>query len=234
MSQRELIEQQTAKKDRKARFTQKQDKFLPTLKEAEELLELSITEWELSRKNKEKLSAVDRWNACEKAVVSLDYNEILIHSGGYVERVVNKKGILFNNGTYQSSSLVKYIRQKVNVVLNIDDVSELAVFDMQGNFIDFVKDNSRVAMSVEEINTLMKTFEKDVRVINKLKKDDKLGILTKMNIARDLMNAKKEHRKAVIKNEVKIFENPTPFKTKAKSSDEILLQYEKNRKEAVL
>ncbi len=226
VSHRQKIEQQIAKKDRKAK-----DEFgnvaktqaaksseLLSWHELNAKLQEAIFLWEIDKKRRKGPSPIDLWNNCLETVVKIDYENFLVYAGGYVERTVQKDGINYDGRSYRNLNIVnKYRGQKVYVSENIDNMSEVFVFDKTGVLIGVCEDRNISTMTKEDFVKAKREFAKDVSALQKEIKQDKLSARSKTSIKDDLKRARKEHDDSL-----------KPVLTKKISNDEI---QEKSKKE---
>lgn len=231
-SHRQKIEQQIAKKDRKAKdefgnIAKTQSAKSSELLSWHELnakLQEAIYLWEIDKKRRKGASPVELWNNCLETIIKIDYENFLVYAGGYESRTVNKEGISFDGRTYQNSYIVnKYRGQKVYVSENIDNMSEVFVFDETGVLIGVCEDRNISSMSKEDYIKSKREFAKDVSAIQKEIKQDKLSARSKTSIKDDLRRAKQEHEDSL-----------KPTKTKKIANVELNREVEEKRRTNLL
>ncbi|ELH7159046.1 DDE-type integrase/transposase/recombinase, partial [Campylobacter jejuni] len=139
LAKREMIEQKTPKKERKAKdeygFAKKTNqKLLHTFSEACELLEAEVIKWNMSKVRRKKgvKTPLELWNSCDRSIVKISYEEFLFNAGNKELRVVGKKGINFESRVYKSA-LMPSVGTRVKCVQNIDNIKELFIYDLSGN-----------------------------------------------------------------------------------------------------
>ncbi|EFB7078640.1 transposase, partial [Campylobacter coli] len=196
LAKREMIEQKTPKKERKAKdeygFTKKTNqKLLLTFSEACEFLEAEVIKWNMSKVRRKKgvKTPLELWNSCDRAIVKISYEEFLFNAGNKEIRVVNKKGILFQDRVYKSANLPS-VGTKVKCIQNIDNVKELFIYDLSGNFLCLALDESIAKLSKESFKMLKKGYESEVKAIKEVLKKDEITAFTKLNIKADLNDLK--------------------------------------------
>ncbi|CAM2937066.1 DDE-type integrase/transposase/recombinase [Helicobacter burdigaliensis] len=196
LSERELIEQRTPKKERSAKdkygFAKKTNQeHLHLFSEAQKLLESEVYKWNSSKVRRKKgvKTPSELWNECPNPIIKIEYEEFLFHAGAKELRIVGKKGINFNGSIYKSEFMPS-VKTKVKCVQNIDNAKELFVYDLQGNFICLALDESIAELSAESLKNLKKAFKEDMNSISKMLKKEELSTFTKLNIKEDLELAK--------------------------------------------
>lgn len=199
VAHRQKIEQQIAKKDRGAKdkygnaiMTQTCSDELLNWEQFDDKLQEAVYLWEIDKVRRKGPSPVEVWNSCSEPIHKITYDSFLIYAGGYRSRTVQKDAINYNGGKYQSTFISKYRGHKVFVSENIDDISELFVFDENGSIIGVVRDRKISPMTAEELSKVRKGFTKDVKHIQKTIRDAKTSSRTKENIKTDLARAKQE------------------------------------------
>ncbi len=209
VSHRQKIEQQTAKKHRKAKDefgnmvkTQTPSSELLSWDEFDDKLQEAIFLWEVDKKRRRGESPIELWNSCPKKKVTMDYENFLIYAGGVEKRTVQKEGINFDGRKYISPFIGKLRGQKVYVSENIDNISEIFVFDDKGNYLGKCIDASISPMSKEDFIKAKKDFVKKTANIQKLIKDDKISARSKANIKVDYQKAKDMHKSSLKSDEI--------------------------------
>lgn len=220
LAQREMIEQKTPKKERRAKdeygFAKKTNqKLLLSFSKACEFLEAEVIKWNISKVRRKKgvKTPLEFWNSCDRAIVKIPYEEFLFNAGYKELRVVNKKGILFQDRVYKSANLPS-VGTKVKCVQNIDNIKELFIYDLSGNFLCLALDESIAKLSKESFKTLKKAYESEVKAIKEVLKKDEITTFTKLNIKADLndlqnafenelLKAKEVHQKSLAKESLK-------------------------------
>lgn len=220
LSQREMIEQKTPKKDRRAKdeygFAKKTNqKLLHTFSEACEFLEAEVIKWNMSKVRRKKgvKTPLELWNSCDRAIVKITYEEFLFNAGNKELRVVGKKGINFEGRVYKSA-LMPSVGTRVKCVQNIDNIKELFIYDLNGTFLCLALDESIAKLSAESYKILKKGYESEVKAIKEVLKKDEIAAFTKLNIKQDLQDlqsafenslveAKEVHQKSLAKEALK-------------------------------
>lgn len=204
LAKREMIEQKTPKKDRRAKdeygFAKKTNqKLLLTFSEACEFLEAEVIKWNMSK-------------------------------------VRRKKGINFESRVYKSA-LMPSVGTKVKCVQNIDNIKELFIYDLSGNFLCLALDESIAKLSKESYKMLKKGYESEVKAIKEVLKKDEIAVFTKLNIKQDLQDlqsafenslveAKEVHQKSLAKETLKTQRELEEIKNNA-NADELILNAKK-------
>ncbi|MBZ7942059.1 DDE-type integrase/transposase/recombinase [Campylobacter molothri] len=246
LAKREMIEQKTPKKERKAKdeygFTKKTNqKLLLTFSEACEFLEAEVIKWNMSKVRRKKgvKTPLELWNSCDRAIVKISYEEFLFNAGNKEIRVVNKKGILFQDRVYKSANLPS-VGTKVKCIQNIDNVKELFIYDLSGNFLCLALDESIAKLSKESFKMLKKGYESEVKAIKEVLKKDEITAFTKLNIKADLNDlknvfenslaeVKEVHQKSLAKESLKTQRELEKIKNNA-NADELILNAKKEIK----
>ncbi|EHR9968086.1 DDE-type integrase/transposase/recombinase [Campylobacter jejuni] len=246
LAKREMIEQKTPKKDRRAKdeygFAKKTNqKLLLTFSEACEFLEAEVIKWNMSKVRRKKgvKTPLELWNSCDRAIVKISYEEFLFNAGNKEIRVVNKKGILFQDRVYKSANLPS-VGTKVKCVQNIDNVKELFIYDLSGNFLCLALDESIAKLSKESFKMLKKGYESEVKAIKEVLKKDEITAFTKLNIKADLNDlknvfenslaeVKEVHQKSLAKESLKTQRELEKIKNNA-NADELILNAKKEIK----
>ncbi|ECQ4161293.1 transposase [Campylobacter jejuni] len=243
LAKREMIEQKTPKKERKAKdeygFAKKTNqKLLHTFSEACEFLEAEVIKWNMSKVRRKKgiKTPLELWNSCDRAIVKISYEEFLFNAGNKELRVVGKKGINFESRVYKSA-LMPSVGTKVKCVQNIDNIKELFIYDLSGNFLCLALDESIAKLSKESYKMLKKGYESEVKAIKEVLKKDEIAAFTKLNIKQDLQDlqsafenslieAKEVHQKSLAKEALKTQRELEEIKNNA-NADEFILNAKK-------
>ncbi|ENM1379849.1 DDE-type integrase/transposase/recombinase [Campylobacter jejuni] len=240
LAKREMIEQKTPKKERKAKdeygFAKKTNqKLLLTFSEACEFLEAEVIKWNMSKVRRKKgvKTPLELWNSCDRAIVKISYEEFLFNAGNKELRVVGKKGINFESRVYKSA-LMPSVGTKVKCVQNIDNIKELFIYDLSGNFLCLALDESIAKLSKESYKMLKKGYESEVKAIKEVLKKDEIAAFTKLNIKQDLQSAfenslveaKEVHQKSLAKEALKTQRELEEIKNNA-NADELILNAKK-------
>ncbi|HDZ5089450.1 TPA: transposase [Campylobacter jejuni] len=243
LSQREMIEQKTPKKDRRAKdeygFAKKTNqKLLHTFSEACEFLEAEVIKWNMSKVRRKKgvKTPLELWNSCDRAIVKITYEEFLFNAGNKELRVVGKKGINFEGRVYKSA-LMPSVGTRVKCVQNIDNIKELFIYDLNGTFLCLALDESIAKLSAESYKILKKGYESEVKAIKEVLKKDEIAAFTKLNIKQDLQDlqsafenslveAKEVHQKSLAKEALKTQRELEYIKNNA-NADELILNAKK-------
>lgn len=207
LAKRQKIEQQTAKKDRKAKDefgnaikTQTPSSQLLNWEQLDDKLQEAVLLWEIDKKRRKGPSPVELWNNCLAKVETMEYENFLIFAGGYTSRKVNKEGINFDGRTYQSNFLHKYRGQNIYVVENIDNMSEIFVFDDEGSYIGRCFDKKMGTLSKEELMGMKRWFNKETRELQKTISDDRISARGKATLKVEYRRIKDEHQKSLKQN----------------------------------
>lgn len=221
LDKRQKIEQQVAKKDRKSKDefgnavkTQIASSELLSLSLLEEKLQEAVLLWEIDKKRRKTKSPIELWNSCLEPVYSMDYENFLMYAGGFESRKVQKNGIAYDGRRYESRFIHKYRGQEVYVVENIDDISQVFVFDKEGEFIGKCVDSELKAMKKEDFIAMKKEFNKDVKAYQTAIKDDRSSLRSKIALRDDLRNIKEYHEEKLKRNKVVHLENESFQKNK--------------------
>lgn len=198
---RQKIEQQTAKKDRSAKDefgniakTQTASSELLNWEEFDSKLQEAVMLWEIDKKRRTGPSPIELWNNCFEKVEMMDYENYLIYAGNYESRIPQKDAINFHSRKYESTFLHKYRGREVFVSENIDNMSEIFVFDSEGSFIGVAYDKNISPMTKEDYIRAKKDFTKEVAGVQKELKNSKLSARTKANIAVDYKRISQAHK----------------------------------------
>ncbi|EFC33082.1 bacteriophage DNA transposition protein A, putative [Campylobacter jejuni subsp. jejuni 414] len=243
LAKREMIEQKTPKKDRRAKdeygFAKKTNqKLLHTFSEACEFLEAEVIKWNMSKVRRKKgiKTPLELWNSCDRAIVKISYEEFLFNAGNKELRVVGKKGINFEGRVYKSA-LMPSVGTRVKCVQNIDNIKELFIYDLNGTFLCLALDESIAKLSAESYKILKKGYESEVKAIKEVLKKDEIAAFTKLNIKQDLQDlqsafenslveAKEVHQKSLAKEALKTQRELEYIKNNA-NADELILNAKK-------
>ncbi|EPU2380701.1 Mu transposase C-terminal domain-containing protein, partial [Campylobacter coli] len=230
-------------KDRRAKdeygFAKKTNqKLLHTFSEACELLEAEVIKWNMSKVRRKKgvKTPLELWNSCDRAIIKISYEEFLFNAGNKELRVVGKKGINFEGRVYKSA-LMPSVGTKVKCVQNIDNIKELFIYDLSGNFLCLALDESIAKLSKESYKMLKKGYESEVKAIKEVLKKDEIAAFTKLNIKQDLQDlqsafenslieAKEVHQKSLAKEALKTQRELEEIKNNA-NADEFILNAKK-------
>ena len=109
----------------------------------------------------------------------------MLHAGGLESRVVGKKGISYEALIFVSAFLPP-VGTQVLVSENIDDVSSIFVFDLEGTFICEAKDKNICPMSAETYKMVKKVFKENMRTIRAVIKRAEFSEFTRLNVNYDL------------------------------------------------
>lgn len=196
LATREIIEQRTPKKDRKAKnefgkVKKTNQSHLMDFSQAEQVLDTAVNKWNIisNKRVKNRISRIDAFNSCDNPLIKMTYEYFLARAGELYEKKVQKKGININSRTYISADMPS-VGTSIKVVTNIDNISEIYVYDEKFNFICIAKDNNIAELSAEELKANKKAFDKECQAINKVIKDTNISEFTKLTL---------EHDKKVIK-----------------------------------
>ena len=247
VAHRQKIEAQVAKKHRKAKDEYGNSAMTQAAKSNELLsweefdmkLQEAVFLWEFNKQRRKGKTPVEKWNECPKTIYTVEYETFLIHAGESEERKVHKDGIHLNNRRYASTFIGKYVNSTVKIVQNIDDISEVFVFDLQGKLIGVCKDVEVNAIPVEDLVKMNKEFIKENRHLKASINDDKLSARSKANIKVDYEKSKgelekrlKRHKTVKTANvelqrdvEIKRRDNLINRATKDIVTDDVFLQY---------
>lgn len=243
LAKREAIEQKTPKKERHAKdeygFAKKTNqKLLHTFSEACEFLEAEVIKWNMSKVRRKKgvKTPLELWNLCDRAIVKIPYEEFLFNAGNKELRIIGKKGINFEGRVYKSA-LMPSVGTKVKCVQNIDNIQELFIYDLKGNFLCLALDESIAKLSKESYKMLKKGYESEVKTIKEVLKKDEISTFTKLNIKQDLQDlqnafenslvkSKEIHQKSVAKENIKTQRKLQNLKNNT-NADELILNAKK-------
>lgn len=211
---RQKIEQQTAKKDRSAKDefgnvakTQTASSSLLNWEEFDSKLQEAVMLWEIDKKRRTGPSPIELWNNCFEKVEMMDYENYLIYAGNYKSRIPQKDAINFDGRKYESTFLHKYRGREVFVSENIDNMSEIFVFDNKGSFIGVAYDKNISPMTKEDYMRAKKEFTKEVAFLQKEIKLSKLSARSKSNIKDDLRKINEVHKDSLKPVEVVHIDN---------------------------
>jgi len=87
--------------------------------------------------------------------------DILLLKAG--NRFVQKKGIAFNGGQYQSLELAPYVKENVIVKLDMESAGVLYVFNQTGEFICLAYDRKLIEFTPEQLHSTIKSVRADIR-----------------------------------------------------------------------
>jgi bacteriophage DNA transposition protein A, putative len=224
LAMREAIEQRTPKKDRHAKdengLPKKTNlKYLLTLDQARARFETEVLTWDLM--GIKRNSPIKRWNADTTPLKGVRKEEFMLHAGGLESRVVGKKGISYEALIFVSAFLPP-VGTQVLVSENIDDVSSIFVFDLEGNFICEAKDKNICPMSAETYKMVKKVFKENMKTIRAVIKRAEFSEFTRMNVNYDLEVMLEAHKEAL---------KPENFKYEDEDKIETLKETIKRQKE---
>nr|DAP09652.1 MAG TPA: transposase [Bacteriophage sp.] len=201
LAMREAIEQRTPKKDRSAKdelgFVKKTNlKYLLTLDQARVKFEAEVLKWDIMSVGRKKSSPIDRWNSDTTPLRGVRKEEFMLHAGGLEPRTVGKKGISYDAREF-GSAFLPAVKTQVLVSENIDDVSSIFVFDLEGNFICEAKDKEICPMSAETYKAVKKVFKDDMKAIRAVIKRAEFSEFTRLNVNYDLEVMLEAHKEAL-------------------------------------
>ena len=201
LAMREAIEQRTPKKDRSAKdelgFVKKTNlKYLLTLDQVRVKFEAEVLKWDIMSVGRKKSSPMDRWNSDTTPLRGVRKEEFMLHAGGLEPRTVGKKGISYDAREF-GSAFLPAVKTQVLVSENIDDVSSIFVFDLEGNFICEAKDKEICPMSAETYKAVKKVFKDDMKAIRVVIKRAEFSEFTRMNVNYDLEVMLEAHKEAL-------------------------------------
>ena len=199
LAMREAIEQRTPKKDRHAKdengLPKKTNlKYLLTLDQVRARFETEVLTWDLM--GIKRNSPIKKWNTDTTPLKGVRKEEFMLHAGGLEPRVVGKKGISYEALIFVSAFLPP-VGTQVLVSENIDDVSSIFVFDLEGNFICEAKDKNICPMSAETYKMVKKVFKENMRTIRAVIKRAEFSEFTRMNVNYDLEVMLEAHKEAL-------------------------------------
>ena len=153
-----------------------------------------------------------------------------------ISKVRRKKGINFEGRVYKSA-LMPSVGTRVKCVQNIDNIKELFIYDLSGNFLCLALDESIAKLSKESYKMLKKGYESEVKAIKEVLKKDEIAAFTKLNIKQDLQDlqsafenslveAKEVHQKSLAKEALKTQRELEEIKNNA-NADELILNAKK-------
>lgn len=201
LAMREAIEQRTPKKDRSAKdelgFVKKTNlKYLLTLDQVRVKFEAEVLKWDIMSVGRKKSSPMDRWNSDMTPLRGVRKEEFMLHAGGLEPRTVGKKGISYDAREF-GSAFLPAVKTQVLVSENIDDVSSIFVFDLEGNFICEAKDKEICPMSAETYKAVKKVFKDDMKAIRAVIKRAEFSEFTRLNVNYDLEVMLEAHKEAL-------------------------------------
>ncbi|EDO7345635.1 integrase, partial [Campylobacter coli] len=126
---------------------------------------------------------------------------------------------------------------RVKCVQNIDNIKELFIYDLSGNFLCLALDESIAKLSKESFKILKKGYESEVKAIKEVLKKDEIAAFTKLNIKQDLQDlqntfenslvkVKEVHQKSLAKEVLKTQRELEEIKNNA-NADELILNAKK-------
>ncbi|ELZ8939014.1 integrase, partial [Campylobacter coli] len=126
---------------------------------------------------------------------------------------------------------------RVKCVQNIDNIKELFIYDLSGNFLCLALDESIAKLSKESYKMLKKGYESEVKAIKEVLKKDEIAAFTKLNIKQDLQDlqntfenslvkVKEVHQKSLAKEVLKTQRELEEIKNNA-NADELILNAKK-------
>ena len=201
LAMREAIEQRTPKTDRSAKdelgFVKKTNlKYLLTLDQVRVKFEAEVLKWDIMSVGRKKSSPMDRWNSDMTPLRGVRKEEFMLHAGGLEPRTVGKKGISYDAREF-GSAFLQSVKTQVLVSENIDDVSSIFVFDLEGNFICEAKDKEICPMSAETYKAVKKVFKDDMKAIRAVIKRAEFSEFTRLNVNYDLEVMLEAHKEAL-------------------------------------
>lgn len=201
LAMREAIEQRTPKKDRSAKdelgLVKKTNlKYLLTLDQVRVKFEAEVLKWDIMSVGRKKSSPMDRWNSDTTPLKGVRKEEFMLHAGGLESRTVGKKGISYDAREF-GSAFLPAVKTQVLVSENIDDVSSIFVFDLEGNFICEAKDKEICPMSAETYKAVKKVFKDDMKAIRAVIKRAEFSEFTRLNVNYDLEVMLEAHKEAL-------------------------------------
>ncbi|EMS7410981.1 integrase, partial [Campylobacter jejuni] len=118
-----------------------------------------------------------------------------------------------------------------------DNIKELFIYDLSGNFLCLALDESIAKLSKESYKMLKKGYESEVKAIKEVLKKDEIAAFTKLNIKQDLQDlqsafenslveAKEVHQKSLAKEVLKTQRELEEIKNNA-NADELILNAKK-------
>ncbi|EDO6816960.1 integrase, partial [Campylobacter coli] len=125
----------------------------------------------------------------------------------------------------------------IKCVQNIDNIKELFIYDLSGNFLCLALDESIAKLSKESYKMLKKGYESEVKAIKEVLKKDEIAAFTKLNIKQDLQDlqntfenslvkVKEVHQKSLAKEVLKTQRELEEIKNNA-NADELILNAKK-------
>ncbi|EOJ7832900.1 Mu transposase C-terminal domain-containing protein, partial [Campylobacter upsaliensis] len=150
-----------------------------------------------------------------------------------MSKVRRKKGVNFEGRVYKNA-LMPSVGTKVKCVQNIDNVKELFIYDLSGNFLCLALDESIAKLSKESFKMLKRGYESEVKAIKEVLKKDEIAAFTKLNIKQDLQSAfenslveaKEVHQKSLAKETLKTQRELEEIENNA-NADELILNAKK-------
>ena len=201
LAMREAVEQRTPKKERHAKdengLPKKTNlKYLLTLQQVRTRFETEVLTWDLMSVGRKKNSPINRWNSDDTPLRGVRKEEFMLHAGGLEPRIIGKKGISYEALEF-ASPFLPGVGTPVLVSENIDDISSIFVFDMNGNFICEAQDKKICPMSAETYKMVKKVFKDEMKAIRSVIKRAEFSEFTRLNVDYDLEVMLQAHKEAL-------------------------------------
>lgn len=201
LAKREMIEQRTPKRLRKAKdqfgnVKKTNQLHLLTFEQMKMRLDTEVAKWDIMRIRRKNESPMDRWNSDETPIKKVAYEEFILYAGGAEIRTVSKKGIEYEALRFVGDSLPP-VGTKVVCRSNIDNIQELFVFDLRGKFICRAYDKEIAHMSAEQYRAVKKVFKEEMRQVRGVIKSAEFSAFTRLAIEEDFERMLQEHKKSL-------------------------------------
>jgi transposase InsO family protein len=170
VGEREVIEAQKDKKERREAVSGKKgakttQTHLLTYEQMSEILQAAIKEWDLNGMDG-RVSPLEKWNSCAAPLRKIEYFEFLAAAGARTVRNCGKKGVMLANRIYNSPELAN-IHGNVEARENIDNIAEIFVYSLKGEYIATAFDRTIRPITIEEAQSARNAFEKEYRNVKK-------------------------------------------------------------------
>ncbi|MDD2895511.1 MAG: DDE-type integrase/transposase/recombinase [Aliarcobacter sp.] len=201
LAKREMIEQRTPKRDRKAKdqfgnVKKTNQLHLLTFEQMKMRLDTEVAKWDIMRIRRKNESPMDRWNSDDTAIRKVAYEEFILYAGRADIRTVAKKGIEYEALRFVGDSLPP-VGTKVVCRANIDNAQEIFVFSLTGDFICRAYDKEIALMSAEQYKAVKKVFKEEMRQVRGVIKSAEFSAFTRLAIEEDFERMLEEHKESL-------------------------------------
>jgi hypothetical protein len=201
LAKREMIEQRTPKRDRKAKdefghVSKTNQKHLLTFEQMKMRLDTEVAKWDIMRVRRKAESPMDRWNADDTPIREVSYEEFILYAGGAEIRTVSKRGIEYEALRFVGDGLPP-VGTKVVVRANIDNAQEIFVFSLSGEFICRAYDKEIAHMNAEQYKAVKKVFRDEMREVRRVIKSAEFSAFTRLSIEEDFERMLAEHKESL-------------------------------------